>query len=82
MAVFKAYITNESAERRVSMGSFCAHSKLFGNLAVPICERRGPRTRSELGRSQSSQEHMAKLQWKKKEAFIFRKYDRIQLRMD
>ena len=40
MAVFKAYITNESAERQVSMDSFCAHSKLLGNLAVPAGEKR------------------------------------------
>lgn len=40
MAVFKAYITNESAERQVSMDSLCAHSKLLGNLAVPAGERR------------------------------------------
>lgn len=64
MAVLKAYISNESAERQVSVDSFCAHSTLLGNLAVPTGERRGPRTISELGqrnRSQTSQQHMAKL---------------------
>lgn len=49
MAVFKAYITSESAERQVSLDSFCAYSKLLRNEAVPVVESRGPRTKSELG---------------------------------
>lgn len=31
MAVFKAYITSESAERQVSLDSFYAYSKLLRN---------------------------------------------------